>query len=46
VLDVLKEAFPELETDAIEVSNVWEVGGQKFIEALTAIQQKIDELSL
>lgn len=46
VLDVLKEAFPELEADAIEVSNVWEVGGQKFIEALTAIQQKIDELSL
>ena len=45
-LDILKEQYPELKADAIELSNTWEVGTQKFIEALEDVQDQLAEIKL
>ena len=45
-LDILKEQYPELQADAIELSNIWEVGTQKFTEALEDVQDRLAQIKL
>lgn len=45
-LDTLKSQYPELQADAIELSNVWEVGTQKFAEALEDVQDRLAQIKL
>lgn len=45
-LDVLKSQYPELQADAIELSNTWEVGTQKFAEALEDVQDRLAQIKL
>ena len=45
-LDILKEQYPELQADAIELSNTWEVGTQKFAEALEDVQDRLAQIKL
>lgn len=45
-LDILKTAYPELEAAQIELSKTWEVGTQKFAEALEQVQDKLAEIKL
>ena len=45
-LDTLKEQYPELQVDAIELSNTWEVGTQKFVEALENVQDRLAQIKL
>ena len=45
-LDILKSQYPELQADAIELSNTWEVGTQKFAEALEDVQDRLAQIKL
>lgn len=45
-LDTLKSQYPELQADAIELSNTWEVGTQKFAEALEDVQDRLAQIKL
>lgn len=45
-LDNLKEEYPELNAYAIELSKTWEVGTQKFTEALEIVQDKLAHIKL
>ena len=45
-LDTLKSQYPELQADAIELSNTWEVGTQKFTEALEDVQDRLAQIKL
>lgn len=45
-LDTLKSQYPELQADAIELSNTWEVGTQKFAEALEDVQDRLAQIRL
>lgn len=45
-LDTLKGQYPELQADAIELSNTWEVGTQKFAEALEDVQDRLAQIKL
>lgn len=45
-LDILKSQYPELQADAIELSNTWEVGTQKFAEALEDAQDRLAQIKL
>lgn len=45
-LDTLKSQYPELQADAIELSNTWEVGTQKFAEALEDVQDRLTQIKL
>ena len=45
-LDTLKSQYPELQADAIELSNIWEVGTQKFAEALEDVQDRLAQIKL
>lgn len=45
-LDTLKSQYPELRADAIELSNTWEVGTQKFAEALEDAQDRLAQIKL
>ena len=45
-LDTLKSQYPELQADAIELSNTWEVGTQKFAEALEDAQDRLAQIKL
>lgn len=45
-LDILKSQHPELQADAIELSNTWEVGTQKFAEALEDVQDRLAQIKL
>lgn len=45
-LDILKSQYPELQADAIELSNIWEVGTQKFAEALEDVQDRLAQIKL
>lgn len=45
-LDNLKEEYPELNAYAIELSKTWEVGTQKFAEALETVQDKLAQIKL
>ena len=45
-LDTLKSQYPELQADAIELSNTWEVGTQKFTEALEDVQDRLVQIKL
>lgn len=45
-LDTLKSQYPELQADAIELSNTWEVGTQKFAEALEDVQDRLVQIKL
>lgn len=45
-LDTLKSQYPELQADAIELSNTWEVGTQKFVEALEDVQDRLAQIKL
>lgn len=45
-LDTLKRQHPELQADAIELSNTWEVGTQKFAEALEDVQDRLAQIKL
>ena len=45
-LDILKRQYPELQADAIELSNTWEVGTQKFAEALEDAQDRLAQIKL
>lgn len=45
-LDILKSQYPELQADAIELSNKWEVGTQKFAEALEDVQDRLAQIKL
>lgn len=45
-LDTLKSQHPELQADAIELSNTWEVGTQKFAEALEDVQDRLAQIKL
>ena len=45
-LDTLKGQYPELQADAIELSNTWEVGTQKFTEALEDVQDRLAQIKL
>lgn len=45
-LDTLKSQYPELQADAIELSNTWEVGTQKFAEALENVQDRLAQIKL
>lgn len=45
-LDTLKSQYPELQVDAIELSNTWEVGTQKFAEALEDVQDRLAQIKL
>ena len=45
-LDTLKNQYPELQADAIELSNTWEVGTQKFAEALEDVQDRLAQIKL
>lgn len=45
-LDTLKSQYPELQADAIELSNTWEVGTQKFAEALEDVQDQLAQIKL
>ena len=45
-LDILKSQYPELQADAIELSNTWEVGTQKFTEALEDVQDRLAQIKL
>lgn len=45
-LDTLKRQYPELQADAIELSNTWEVGTQKFAEALEDVQDRLAQIKL
>ena len=45
-LDILKSQYPELQADAIELSNTWEVGTQKFAEALEDVQDRLVQIKL
>lgn len=45
-LDTLKSQYPELQADAIELSNPWEVGTQKFAEALEDVQDRLAQIKL
>lgn len=45
-LDILKSQYPELQADVIELSNTWEVGTQKFAEALEDVQDRLAQIKL
>ena len=45
-LDTLKSQYPELQADAIELSNTQEVGTQKFAEALEDVQDRLAQIKL
>lgn len=45
-LNTLKSQYPELQADAIELSNTWEVGTQKFAEALEDVQDRLAQIKL
>lgn len=45
-LDTLKSQYPEFQADAIELSNTWEVGTQKFAEALEDVQDRLAQIKL
>lgn len=45
-LDTLKSQYPELQADAIELSHTWEVGTQKFAEALEDVQDRLAQIKL
>lgn len=45
-LDALKKEYPELEAYSIELSKTWEVGTQKFTEALEIVQDKLAHIKL
>lgn len=45
-LDNLKKEYPELNAYAIELSKTWEVGTQKFTEALEIVQDKLAHIKL
>lgn len=45
-LDTLKSQYPKLQADAIELSNTWEVGTQKFAEALEDVQDRLAQIKL
>ena len=45
-LGTLKSQYPELQADAIELSNTWEVGTQKFAEALEDVQDRLAQIKL
>lgn len=45
-LDTLKSQYPELQADVIELSNTWEVGTQKFAEALEDVQDRLAQIKL
>lgn len=45
-LDTLKSQYPELQADTIELSNTWEVGTQKFAEALEDVQDRLAQIKL
>lgn len=45
-LDAIVHEYPELEAAQIELSKTWEVGTQKFAEALEQVQDKLAEIKL
>lgn len=45
-LDAIVHEYPELEAAQIELSKTWEVGTQKFTEALEQVQDKLAEIKL
>lgn len=45
-LNILKSQYPELQADAIELSKTWEVGTQKFAEALEDVQDRLAQIKL
>lgn len=45
-LETIKKEFPELEAYYIELSKTWEVGTQKFTEALEIVQDKLANIKL